>query len=435
MGVELKPKCDKRESRKKLDPQNRLKLLLINEKSIDESRIEMHAKVVYQEYKRINWIYPCPAPLLDLYLSTMFEMFDDSAALPSFIDFSDEIFRIWITSELHLRMFIYFCQMMSNDSRQYLLRGLVVTIKRVEIKDAVILEGLLDAILSCHTISFRRCIINAEFDPELNEKMESQIQEENVYLIRLEIIDCEISSEFRRLAAMLTPSVRLVLLSLQRPDFDIFIREIREEIEISTKSNDPRRPFNLKYVHLHSHCFHSGHEDIEALFCDICMHAKIEEVPRLIPFIEYFRITRLYLSAAEVELISASIVESATAGRLRLKYFSLLSCRLRQHESIVRLAPAIPYIETITLIGYRLEFKHYAMLVQDITKQSRTVLMRGDQDISGEITDVESLFRLKGITHEVCEIDDVGDWEMYDVPSCRKHFGVKARIFRFSKDD
>ena len=156
MGIEVRPKLGKRENRKRINPQNKLKSLLLNEKSIDKSRIEVHAKVVFQEYKRIYWRDPCPAPLQDLFLSTMLEMFDQSAVLPSVIEFSDKVFRIWINSELHLRMFINFCQMMANDNRQYILCGLAVTIQKLEINDTAVLEGLLDSILSCHSISFHR---------------------------------------------------------------------------------------------------------------------------------------------------------------------------------------------------------------------------------------------------------------------------------------
>ena len=434
MGIEIRPKLDKRENRKKISPQNKLKSLLLSEKSIDESRIEVHAKVVFQEYKRIYWGDPCPAPLQELFLSTMFELFDQSAVLPAFIEFSDKVFRVWINSELHLRMFINFCQMMANDNRRYILCGLDVTIERLGINDAALLQGLLDSILSCYRISFHRCVIKAQFDPDLNEKVESRIQGKDFYLMQLEVIGCEISPEFRRLAATLIPSVRVVLLGFQRPDLNVFVGEIREAIEISTKRSDPARPLNLKRVHLRGRCFHSGCETIFINFCDICMQANIEEIIKLIPLIEVFRITELYLSAAEVELISASIVESATAKKLRLKVLSVIDCYLRPSEDIVKLAPAIPYIEVIDLRGYWLEFKHYAVLVKDVTKQSSTIWMIGDTDIRGETKVVELLFHLKGITHETHYINVVHDCEMDVVPSSSIVYG-KVRSFIFSKDD
>ena len=164
------------------------------------------------------------------------------------------------------------------------------------------------------------------------------------------------------------------------------------------------------------------------------MQANIEEIIKLFPLIEVFRITELYLSAAEVELISASIVESATAEKLRLKYLTLLSCHLRPHENIAKLAPAIPCIELIDLRDYWLEFKHYAMLVKDITKQSITILMIGDTAIRGETKDVESLFHVKGSTHEARGINVAHDWEMDEMP-CSSTVNGKVRIFEFSKDD
>eukprot|EP00112_Aurelia_sp_Birch-Aquarium-sp1_P017174 Seg3961.2 transcript_id=Seg3961.2/GoldUCD/mRNA.D3Y31 product="NACHT LRR and PYD domains-containing protein 12" protein_id=Seg3961.2/GoldUCD/D3Y31 len=414
IGVGVKPKRDRRHSGKQRKPQKKLKSLILGDTRIEDQRVQEHARLVFDKFKleQMDWECPAPNPLLDLFLSTMFEMFDQSAAMPSFISFKDKPFPMHIITNTHLQMFIHFCRSLPNARNRQKLRLLDVSIKFLKLEDNSVLESLINSVLACNSITFRGCIIDVRLDSELEKRLHSEIHKNDFCLKEIKIIGCEMSEDYKRLAAMLTPSLHSVVFSLDHLD-EILMREVRKEIEQSVKGHSWKPTFNLKKLTILSAELKNSEGNVPTSSdgTNLTCSEGIKELAIIIPLVKDVYIRSVCLSSTDVEEISASILERATArlqgAKFPLKSLALADCQLANGDRITKLAPAIPYIQRINLRENDLLYEHYQKLIGDIKEPRRIFLVTGDC-FPDEMDNVKSLFDSKDITFDVAnEVDPI----------------------------
>ena len=400
-----------RHGEKNMKPQKKLRSLLLGDTRIKDERVRVHAMHVFDAFKQMEWIYPSPTPLLDLFLSTMVEMFDQTSAVPSFISFEDKPFPMHITTNAHLQMFIHFCRSMSYASNGQKLRRLDVAIKFLNLEENWVLEGLIDSVVACHSVTFRNCTIDARLDSELEKRLHSriQIQDKDMCLKEMKIIGCEMSEDFKRLAAKLTPSLHAVVFSLDHLD-QMLMREIRNEVEQSLEGNDPITTFSLKKLTLFSAELQSSQGIVLANsdLTNLTSSEGMKEIAKIIPLVKDVYIRGVHLSATDVEEISASVLAKASArqqgGKFWLKCLALADCQLADGDSIAKLALTTPHIQEINLRENDLSYEHYETLVGDISEPHKLKSIVGDC-VQEELDNVKSLFNGKDI--EFVEADEM----------------------------
>eukprot|EP00112_Aurelia_sp_Birch-Aquarium-sp1_P023867 Seg7299.1 transcript_id=Seg7299.1/GoldUCD/mRNA.D3Y31 product="NACHT LRR and PYD domains-containing protein 2" protein_id=Seg7299.1/GoldUCD/D3Y31 len=403
-GVKVKLRRDRRHSRKQREPQKKLKSLILGDTKIEDQRVEEHARLVFGAFKQNEWKYPSPAPLLDLFLSTMFEMFDQSAAMPSFINFGDKPFPMHIITNAHLKMFIHFFHSLPNAYKQQKLCQLDVSIKFLKLEDNSVLESLINSVLACNSITFRGCTIDVRLDSELEKRLHSEIQNKDFCLKEMKIIGCEMSEDCKRLAAMLTPSLRSVVFSLGALD-KILMREVRNAIERSVKGHGRKPIFNLKKLTIFSAELKNSEGNVATSSdgTNLTSSEGIKEVAIIIPLVKDVCIRGVCLLSIDVEVISASILESRLQGAtFWLKSLALADCQLANGDRITKLAPAIPHIQKINLRENDLLYEHYQILIGDIEEPRRIFSFIGDC-VQEEMDNVKSLFDKKDITFDVVD--------------------------------